>query len=72
MNQYLNNIASRKIMEIHNRTFHGQDEKHNRDICGYQVLNNQLLSVCRGAWSALSKAAHMCSAGHMCYSSYSN
>ena len=54
MNQYLNNIdkinmffcdhcsypiASRKIMEIHNCTFHGQDEKYNHDICGYQVLN---------------------------------
>ena len=54
MNQYLNyigkinmffcdncnyQIASRKMMEIHNHTFHGQDEKYNRDICGYQVLN---------------------------------
>ena len=54
MSQYLNNIgkinmffcdncnyqiASRKMMEIHNHTFHGQDEKYNRDICGYQVLN---------------------------------
>ena len=26
-------------MEIHNHTFHGQDENYNRDICGYQLLN---------------------------------
>ena len=24
-------------MDIHNRTFHGKDEKYNCDICGYQA-----------------------------------
>ena len=26
-------------MDIHNRTFHGKDEKYNCDICGFQVSN---------------------------------
>ena len=37
-------IASRKLTEIQIRTFHGQDEKYNRDICGYQVLNKMKFS----------------------------
>ena len=32
-------------MDIHNRTFHGKDEKYNCDICGYQVSNKISLTT---------------------------
>ena len=32
-----NHGASSKIMEIHNRTFHGKVKKYTCDLCGHQV-----------------------------------
>ena len=32
-------IASSKIMDIHNRTFHSKDQRYSCNICGYQVSN---------------------------------
>ena len=31
-------IVSKKIMDIHNRTFHNKNAKYNCNICGHQVL----------------------------------
>ena len=31
-------IASRKIIDIHNRTFHDKDAKYYCDICGHPEL----------------------------------
>ena len=30
-------VSSSKIMDIHNRTFHGKVKKYNCDLCGHQV-----------------------------------
>ena len=31
-------------MNIHNRTFHGKDEKYNCDLCGHQVSHKNSLA----------------------------
>ena len=37
-------IASTKIMDIHNRTFHDKVKKYNCDVCGQQVLHKNILA----------------------------
>ena len=37
-------IASSKIMDIHNRTFHDKDKKYNCDLCGKQVSHKDSLA----------------------------
>ena len=37
-------IASSKIMDIHNRTFHDKVKKYNCDICGHQVSHKNILA----------------------------
>ena len=36
-------VASKKVMEIHNRTFHDENAKYNCDICGHQVSHKRSL-----------------------------
>ena len=36
-------ISSSKIMDIHNKTFHGKIKKYNCDICGHQVSHKSSL-----------------------------
>ena len=36
-------VASKKVMEIHSRTFHDENAKHNCDICGHQVSHKKSL-----------------------------
>ena len=37
-------FASRKIMDIHTRTFHGKVKKYNCDLCGHQVSHKNSLA----------------------------
>ena len=38
-------IASSKIMDTHNRTFHYKDKKYNCDLCGHQVSHNPEFAI---------------------------